>query len=793
VSMYQIRNIPTEAESNAREKLRTQYLNLQNICLTNIEGDFETEDLLIQFLNNSFHTVHFNNVKSRKILRNTPLILRLTDTVSLDGVECTVSYIESLVTSSIQRNPECAHYVIHYDSAQNKNKVSSNLNPNSDNFFDDGLTNPEIINLIQHIELICMVKNSGVVIQSPKNHNFVLPSNAFTNVFYRTGNIQQRTQNLEVVYFWLRPYLFGVTHIISESWSISTLLYFIAKKKRKSENVDIEVEFLNTYFDEALRLGHFTTFLETFAHDKTAELLVIFSATMTGASFNRVKSKVETDLDLFNPTAKVDYISVVSLDSDCCSSLLDLSQQQKLLNKTPNPMASNESIMIDKSLYVPLLERPSEKALYIKHSKFPKTIKAKGSLKKSEQKFVKNNPDFFQRYGGHGLFSVHRNTKKFISSRERHHAYYVDFNIMAQMEEFGERARNALNNFKECKNFDLVIFSESIGNHAFYEHISSNISDAVKMVIRDYTEFQLQENKDIINSLSADSNILILEGAAVTGDTLSGYQIELRRTETEAKVHFLVGLARPDSDQTWSDKVISLQHGEKPNAEHTVIWVEKILLPNLEKSRCSWCREMRAYEPSKLNNAGANVGFFAKRLQQLNTAMLNGLSKELFFSYDISGAYKELNLTAKSVFFDVSKIAAYKDNYSMAESDAEVMCAAASAIQAWRTDPKNSDSFLRTLIDRETLWGENRYSDNKIRAAIWRSLIMDEVMPRKTEQYDSLEAFLREMFLSRNKTGVATDLTFEAIFRFPALIDNIRDDLKLTDLENNFLDLIMVK
>ena len=773
--MYQLRNFPDSSVSEANDLLNPSYAEGQ-IGIANILGEFETIEDLVAVLENTFATTHYTNRKSRKIKEQTPLIFRLLDKLIVDGVERQISDLIPLVEGLSSRNPNSPSYIIQFDNKENKFKISSNLNSNATCLFTHDLEDQLKVDLIQHVELMHMVSDAGVVISAPSDSNFVLPSNTFTNVFYRAGNVQQRTSNLETLYFWLRPFLADVTHIIAESWSVSTLLYFIAKKKRNQENINIEIEFLGTYFDDSLNLSHFSDFLEEVSEIEKANLLVVFSATMTGYSFERVKANVEVNLRDISPDINIRYLSLLSLLNECCETLLDLKKHQHFSNSSPNPMVLEKSIPIDKSLYVPLLDSVFENKFLIKHTK------------NSADKI--NNPRFFERYGGQDLFSFHRTTKKFQYSRDRHHAYYIDFKLMSKTKAFRRRSRAAFTKYRKAKKYDLVIFSEAPGNNSFFRHLENDLQGTEILKLENYECLKKPAIMAKLKSLDSNKNILILEGVTLTGDTLAGYQINLRGTETKAKFHYFIGLARPESEDKWNSTQIGLQHGTGSSASHHLMWVEKIFLPNWERNKCPWCRESSIYRPD-LYSAGNDL--FSYRRQFLANNQETGLSSELFFSYSQNNVYSPLNLTHDSFFFDVSKIQEYNDDYSQARSDAEIMCAAASALQGWRTDPKFQSSSFKGRLDRATLWGENHYSDTKIRAAIWRSLLPDEVLPRSAIQYNPLEMFIRQVFSPPSEVNFCTTLRAEAILRFPTIIDNLRDDLGVSDAETTLLDMVLTR
>lgn len=773
--MYQLRDLPNISISEANNLLNSIYVDGQ-IGIANIYGEFESTEELLAVLRNTFLTTHYTNRKSRKIKEHTPLVFRLIDKLTVAGDEIQMPDLIPLVERLSSRNPNSPSYIIQFHTKENSYKISPNLNSNSTCLFTDNLDDKFKINLIQHVELMHMVSDTGVVISAPADSNFVLPSNTFTNVFYRAGNVQQRTSNLETLYFWLRPFLTGVTHIIAESWSISTLLYFIAKKKRSQENTNIEIEFLGTYFDESLNLSHFSDFLDEVSEIEKANLLVVFSATMTGYSFERVKANVEVNLRDIRPDLNISYLSLLSLLNECCETLLDLKKHQHFSNSTPNPMEHEKSIPIDKSLYVPLLDSVFENKFLIKHIKNPV--------------YKIHNARFFERYGGKNLFSFHRTTKKFKYSRDRHHAYYIDFKLMSKTKAFRRRSRAAFTKFKKSESYDLVIFSKAPGNNSFFQHLENELKGTEILELENYECLKKPDIKTKLKALGSDKNILILEGVTLTGDTLAGYQINLRGTETKAKLHYFVGLARPESEDKWSTTQVGLQHGKGSSAPHHLMWVEKIFLPNWERNKCPWCRESSIYRPDLFS---ARSDLFSYRRQFLANNQETGLSSELFFSYDQSNQYVPLQLTHDSFFFDVSKIRSYSDDYSQPNSDAEIMCAAASALQGWRTDPKFQSSSFKGRLDRATLWGENHYSDTKIRAAIWRSLLPDEVLPRSAIQYNPLEMFIRQVFSPPSDVNFCTTLRAEAIMRFPTIIDNLRDALSVSDAETVLLDMMLTR
>jgi|GEM_PF-6961825 len=155
-------------------------------------------------------------------------------------------------------------------------------------------------------------------------------------------------------------------------------------------------------------------------------------------------------------------------------------------------------------------------------------------------------------------------------------------------------------------------------------------------------------------------------------------------------------------------------------------------------------------------------------------------------------------LNSGSFFLDIAKTEHGKI------SEADLACAAASAMQCWREGEMpvfNSDGSFdlnnnrlsdedSIILDDSTLFGENDFNETMLRAAIWRSLDRTEILPRPKESMESLIAFLRTRFSVEGQDGGDGICSLEICLAFAPYIHSAIDVASLSDVGKKLVELI---
>ena len=72
-------------------------------------------------------------------------------------------------------------------------------------------------------------------------------------------------------------------------------------------------------------------------------------------------------------------------------------------------------------------------------------------------------------------------------------------------------------------------------------------------------ETSVKKFNDVIRDTNSQTNILIIDDVSTTGQRLSDYQTSLRKLEFYGHISYLVGVARPDDDSVWDNRIRNLK------------------------------------------------------------------------------------------------------------------------------------------------------------------------------------------------------------------------------------------
>ena len=177
--------------------------------LTKIFDRNQNQMIVILDWNIDYHPSTAADLLRGNVNDETLVIVRCNATESLKNKE-----IPEFGISEISKRAGQAECVFLYST----NHVFKALDKDG-NKFNDSETE-EIINRVRQEELREMLFKSDAIYTLPKRYYFRSPSNAIVNYFVRAGNIQKSTFCIDVIFFWLLPYLREIDGIIVDTWSI---------------------------------------------------------------------------------------------------------------------------------------------------------------------------------------------------------------------------------------------------------------------------------------------------------------------------------------------------------------------------------------------------------------------------------------------------------------------------------------------------------------------------------------------------------------------------------------------
>ena len=114
------------------------------------------------------------------------------------------------------------------------------------------------------------------------------------------------------------------------------------------------------------------------------------------------------------------------------------------------------------------------------------------------------------------------------------------------------------------------------------------------------------------------------------GTVLHTYQ-KILHDKFHGKIHYLVGVARPQSEEDWNRRKRILKFSHK----YSLDFVEKVILPDWDNSTCPWCQEKNVLKEVTESGNYENLAVTRKlelRLNELNQAETSGLTNDVFFS-----------------------------------------------------------------------------------------------------------------------------------------------------------------
>ena len=657
--------------------------------------------------------------------------------------------------------------------------LSENINPNAQySPIEEVRTKiPTLIHSLQEEELDQLVSLSQARLPDAPGIVYRAPSGKLVRSFLRVGNIQHNRSAIDAVFFWLIPHLRGCIGIVTDTWSISSISLNASRRLqvyRGGDSPPCSVEMLPRYHDgsESRAAESIEVVEKLFANTRIGSGAVLFliSATQSGSLVAHLRKSLA-----FRgfPRENAHFVAIFKLGTAPMpkelTALRDLTGVKGFETHDPieeSESSQLESITIDDRVYFPLTFKDVVLGL--------KSTKETESVRK-----------FFTDYGGADLVRVHRDVNDDGSAR--HHAIWIDTEALTNHPSFEHRFAQRLLALQPSP--DVVITPR----HRVALKLGELACDILAKVSRPrhiaHPNLFIaapprpsdEETAKVIDRVPKQSAILILDDAYITGARLSSYQAHLRYRTFQGKMHYMVALARPWSLADWKKFCRRLgyrrKEGKKRPDPHTVQAIETLVLPHWQEHRCPWCREMEIYRKSGKESEIASRRTIAKRLEQLQRAKAEGLSKDLFLGVD---GHPDLEIRKESIFVEAPA------------SQASVFAAVASALQSLRVEsPKQSAPVLgprRYPLSTVLYYKEylvHTYTDSILRASILRAAVRDELVYADKCAEREKGRRVRELIMSdiRSRANLAAELGLAIADRkFPEVADSGEIARRLNEL-----------
>lgn len=713
--------------------------------------------------------------RSNELSATDTVVVRLPSSIDWEGLTAAIDVLtRELLEFGRKRNPKNAILLVY--------TANYHIVPNV--IFDpaqeyQGYDTKRLVEVLRSEELVGFVTRTDAMFEFGKAAVFALPSGAFADYFFRVGNLQSDAEFCHAMLFWALPHMAQASSIVSDTWSISTTAASLGSGLSQYRGGDAKVawshmfEYLPSSSDSQERLKRSIASME----GSSDRLLFLNSFRSSG----RLEAAVKSAADDLGFSDRVDFLSIYGIQpgqGGDVSLLCDLTSffgERGLEGMVEHGTARSTPVFnIHKRTYFPDFRKPIVKSFSVKSSALDK--------------------DFFERYAGQGIFSVCRTggsatytgTEGF-DTKSRHHAFHVDAQRLFESDEFARR----LGSLKP-RPVDAVFTNGSSASLRLAErYIEASGSKCARVIVGGHAGFgDVSANSEVSEFLAeaAGKTIAFCVPMVVSGAGLGNLQEQLRRIlgspkNIRANVVILIGLLRPDHPEKLSRlKSSYLRRGDPSgSAWHEPFVVESIVLPNWQEDRCPWTSERRvitrALEAQALSDPDRDL--LLSRKEVLERLARSGLSdSRVFFT---RGRDVRLRFNPDSLWLDEDKVGDEEDAARMLDdvgflgsrtvfrrtSEGDLCCAVASAIQRWRVEAAK-DPFHFSTIDAAVLTDHNGFNEARLRAAIWRSLTLEERVAaiRSTERANDFETMCQRIFPVAELDANYSSLELEAILAF---------------------------
>ncbi len=588
----------------------------------------------------------------------------------------------------------------------------------------------DVIKDLREAEFRFLMEKSNALLPPVENTYYQNPSGRPARSFLRVGNVQYSSSAIDAATFWLLPHVFDAQALLIDTWSLSSIAFNVSRVLSAIRGATpIAVEMLSAYPTEKNeREAGLPEILNRLAWDATEDaprlVTCLVSVTHTGSLVDVLDYQAEVS-GLF---IKLVFVAIFQLaKSDKLEALCDLSNDNDFHALSEGDVAGRSSIAIDEKTYFPLSYRDFE------HS----VMKAQADPFRP----------FVDMVRGMEILSVHRDHRD--DGPLRHHAIHIDTQRLVEIPEFQAEFEKCIGALTPPPS---VILSPK---HAVAQRLSSLASDYIEKQhgfrpqMVSHVSLNLSptgtvpEDQDIRDTLLAvkpDSAILTLDDCYVTGARMSGYQTRLRQMNIQARLHYMVAVARPERPAAWRDfcRKLSFRAPEDRviHKNNTVTAVFEVSLPNWSDDKCPWCKENLFYDGLLYKHEKLPIGLDKRSVRLADTDQ--GLRNDLFLDPEAG----PIVLYPGSVFAPPNS------------SQAEVFTAVAAAIHQLRVTQlpekpllgKRRHPIATVLSASDYL--HDTYTDTIIRASFLRGAQPDELVYTDKEKEKTRTAYVQKLIKS---------------------------------------------
>lgn len=603
--------------------------------------------------------------------------------------------------------------------------ITGNLNP----FIEEcplttySLDPASVISEIRDAEMHFLLDSSKALLSLPPGLLYQTPSRRLVRSFVRVGNIQLHRDAIDAVFFWLIPHLRDVVAILTDTWSISSTALNAAKNASVYFGGPVpRVEMLPFYpFDEeggdvathvsrrvVERLAKEIATPEPSSESETTPrqqvVLCLISATQSG----RLVEHIDYLFSTAGSKLQTRFVSLFRLGRSAQDTLLNLEQDERFKLREPDEVAdtaNSHPVKIDPGVYFPLSFTDETVSIWAPDANI--------------------NRSFFEKYLGSGLLKVHKSHSE-PGQRPVHHGIYLETSVLPGSPGFLESFQKTLAALSAPPSLIVTPLHDTgkrLGRYAadFFERTGPRVPVFEHPNLSISVEADRPGERDIrglLGSARAEDSILIIDDVLISGSRLSQYQKYLRQERFKGRIHYLVGVARPESDKVWAYYRRLLEYRGLGLPRHTLTAVEHVVLPNWSEAQCPWCIEQRLYVRWQAKH-DLLPRFIEDRAIALSTGVSTGLSTDLFLQLPTRPGFK---LGPTSVFIPE------------AANQAEVFAAMAAAAQHLRTVGDAAGNQLgpkrypvSTVMKFED-YCQAKYTDSILRACTFRCADADELV-----------------------------------------------------------------
>jgi hypothetical protein len=572
-----------------------------------------------------------------------------------------------------------------------------------------GISEDDALAAIRWAEFEHILECSRAVFTSPPGAEFRAPSGRLVKSFIRVGNIQYNRDAIDAIFFWMLPYLVNVGAILTDTWSISSIAFNVARLCAiYFSGPPRLVEMLPSYNDGSDQAqARSRAVVERLDADfrvsrsEFDEMLCLISASQTGSLAGHIDEIFGSSSLALYPS----FLIIFALGETEQPSLHDLHGDNRFTLLVEPEERVSEPVAIDPQVYFP--------------------VQFEDTIFEIDKAVADRSRPFFDRYVGHRLIDVHR-THDDGAARPRHQAIHISTDRLLEVPEFIGRFEAELEKLQTRPMFIVSpphLAGSKLAVHAgryFSErgHTAKIFAHPNLYIAEPAPTAEEQALRDLLTGADEADAILVLDDAAITGARLSQYQRYIRTEGYRGRIDYLVAVARPARPDVWTRlKRYLAYRGSSNLPRHTVSCVEFLLLPDWHEDSCPWCQETRLYQrwlkgrvlPERL----------AGRVELLSGSSTTGLTSSLFL--ELPGL-PSLKLGPQSLFT------------GNAANQAEVVAVVASALQYLRSEASGNRPPLgprrypvSTVLNHDDYLC-SKWTDSILRATFLRVAVAEELV-----------------------------------------------------------------